>query len=317
MAGLQQLEHFVKQAALRHVGQQGPRRSQRLQCLGVELETQAGEFGRKTHGADDAHRVFAVAGGGVTDHAQGELFRVADAVVEIDHRLRLGVVVHGVDGEVAPRGVLLDRAPHVVAQHAAAGVHRVLHAGELAFAGALVAFHLLGVSAVEVRTEGGDFDHLVVAAAAVDHVHDAKAPADDEGAAEQVFHLLGRGAGGDVKVLRTQAEQQVANRTAHDIGLEPGLFERVHHVERALVHQLGVDAVHRHRHIFALAELGGLGARAAGLAQQLVDEFFDHSNRFRMRQPRSVAMAWSRASGLVATGSCTWSSSGRSLMESL
>ena len=70
-------------------------------------------------------------------------------------------------------------------------------------------------------------------------------------------------------------------------------------------------------HGFALAEGRRLSARAAGLAQQLVDEFLDHSNRFNMRQPRSWAMAWSRASGLVATGSCTFSSSGMSFMESL
>ena len=57
--------------------------------------------------------------------------------------------------------------------------------------------------------------------------------------------------------------------------------------------------------------------RRRRFAEQPVNEFLDHSNRFNMRQPRSWAMAWSRASGLVATGSCTFSSSGMSFMESL
>ncbi len=154
--------------------------------------------------------------------------------------------------------------------------------------------------------------------ATVDHVHDAKAPANDEGAAEQALDLLGRGAGGHVEVFRAQAQQQVAHGAPHEVGLEAGLLEGVHHVQRTLVDQTAVDAVHRHRHVFAFAKgVGAARGGAVGLAQQPVDEFLDHSNRFNMRQPRSRAMAWSRASGLVATGSCTFSSSGRSLMESL
>ena len=185
MAGLQQLEHFVEQTALRHVQQQLARGRQRLQRLGVEGETQTTELGGKTHGADDAHRVFAVARGGVANHAQRLLLRVADPVVEVDHGLRLGVVVHGVDAEVAASSIVFDRTPHVVAQHTAAGVHRVFHAGEFALAGALVAGHLLGVGAVQVGAEGRHLDHFVFAAAAVDHVNDTEAPADDESAAEQ------------------------------------------------------------------------------------------------------------------------------------
>jgi hypothetical protein len=42
-----------------------------------------------------------------------------------------------------------------------------------------------------VGAEGGDLDHLVLAPAAVHHVHDAKAPADDEGAAEQALTCSG------------------------------------------------------------------------------------------------------------------------------
>ena len=51
--------------------------------------------------------------------------------------------------------------------------------------------------------------------------------------------------------------------------------------------QMHVKRFAERRHVFALAEFG-VGF-AAGFAQQLVDEFFDHSKRFRMRQPRCCA----------------------------
>ena len=157
----------------------------------------------------------------------------------------------------------------------------MLHAGEFAFAGALVAADLLGQAAVQVGAEGGDFDDLMLAAAAVDDVHDAKAPADDEGAAEQRLHLFGRGVGGNVEVLGAQADQQVAHRTADDIGLITGILERVHHIHGAVVDQLDVDTVFFDGYILALPERGFFGPLGAGLgavrfAEQLVDEFFDH-----------------------------------------
>jgi len=216
---------------------------------------------------------------------------------------------------------LLDRAPDVVAQDATAGVHRVFHVGQGTFAGALVARDLFGVGAVEISAHGGDFNHLVLAAAAIDHVHDAKAPTNDEGPSKELFDLLGRGVGGHVKVFGAQPQQEVAHRAAHDVSLKARVFEGVDHIKRAVVDQIGVDAVHLDRNILPLA-IGGLitgraAAGGAGFAQQLVDEIFDHSKRFRMRQPRWVAMSRNRASGLVATGSCTRSSKGRSFMESL
>jgi hypothetical protein len=60
---------------------------------------------RQAHGAQHAHRVFAVAGARVADHAQGLLLEVGDAVVVVDDRLGGRVVVQRVDGEVAAGGV--------------------------------------------------------------------------------------------------------------------------------------------------------------------------------------------------------------------
>ena len=149
-------------------------------------------------------------------------------------------------------------------------------------------------------------------------MHDAKTPPDDERPPEQTFDLLWRGVGGHVKVFGRQAQQQVAHRTTHDVGLEPALLEGAHDVQRTPVHQRGVDAVLLRAHVLAFAKAAGFGRLwSAGLAQQLLDEGFDHENRFSMGQPRAWAMAVSRSSGLVATGWLTFSSRGRSLMESL
>ena len=320
MAGLQQLEHFIEQAALRHLVQQRLAQAQRLGRFGLQRKAQVRQLGRKAHGADDAYGVFAVALLGVANHAQHALLCVFNAFVVIDHDLRARVVVHGVDGEVTPRRVLVLRPPDVVAQHAPAGVHGVRHARQGGFAGALVAADLLGIGAIQVGAEGGDFNHLMLAPAPMHHVNDAKAPPNDEGAAKEVFHLFGRGVGGHVKVFGAQAQQQIAHRTAHDVGGVARVLQRADNVKRAPIHQRGVNAVHAGGHFHTFAKTRFARAHAVGFAQQFVDEFFDHGwaeNRSRMRQPRCAARARRRSSGLVATGVSTFSSKGMSLVESL
>ena len=278
MAGLQQLEHFVKQPALGHIGQQGTHGHQGFGRLGLQLEAQGAELGRETHGTDDAHRVFPVARGRVADHAQQTLLCVLQAPVVVDHDLGGRVVVHGIDGEITPRGVLVLRAPYVVTQHATTGVHRMLHAGQLALAGALVAGHLLGCRVVHVGTEGGNLDHLMFTAAAINHMDDSETSPDDEGTAKQTLDLLGRGIGGHIEILGPQAQQQVAHRAADDVGLKARLLQTLHHVQRPVIHQRRVDPVGCRRDLHPLAEAGALapGLRGGRLAQQLVDEFLDH-----------------------------------------
>ena len=317
VTGLQQLEHLVEQAALGYIGQQGQRGRQRRFGLGVELEPQSAELGTKTHRTDDAYRVLSVTAGRVTDHAQHALLGITDAMVKIDHGLGFRIVVHGIDGEIAANGVVLDRAPDVVAQHPPTGIDGVLHAGQFAFGGALVAAHLLGSSVVHVGAKGGHLDHFMLAPAPEDHMHDAEAPSNDEGAPEEGLDLFRRGIGGDVKILGAQPQQQVAHRATHDVSLVTSTLEGVHHVQRAAVNQRWVDPMDGGRHVLALAEIRPFGL--GRLAQQFVDEGLDHgcsANRSRMRQPRSRA-CWRRPSpGLVATGTVTRSSRGRSLVES-
>ena len=324
VAGLQQLEHLVEQPALRHVGQQLLHGHQRRGGLRIEPEAQHPKLGREAHCADDAHRVLAVTRGGVADHAQREFLRVLDAAVVVHHHLRLRVVVHRVDGEVAPYRVFLLRAPDVVAQHPTAGIDRVFHAGQFAAAGAFVARNLFGGGVVHVGAKRRHLDHLVFASAPEHHVHDAKTPTDDEGAPEQALDLLRRRVGGDIEVFRTQADQQVAHRAAHDVSLETRGLERMHDIGRAFVHQLRIDAVFGSGDLLAFAEfrLGatyGLFLAGRSPAEQLVDEVFDHEvlgNRSSMRHPLRSAIARSSGSGLVATGVSACSSKGRSLVES-
>jgi hypothetical protein len=97
-------------------------------------------------------------------------------------------------------------------------------------------------------------DHLMLAPAAIHHVHDAKAPPDDESPAKQAFNLLGRGIGGHVKVLGAQAHQQVAHGATDNVGFKTGLLEGVHHVAGAFVHQFRVNAVLGSRDFLTLAK---------------------------------------------------------------
>ena len=244
MPGLQQLEHLVKQTALRYVVQKRLALDQRPGGLGFQLEAERAQLGGKAYRADDAHRVLAVAGGSVANHAQGAALGVLEAIVVVHHNLGLRVVVHRIDGEVAAHRILLLRAPDVVPQHAPGAVHRVLHAGQFTAASLLVTGHLLRCSVVQVGPKGRHFNHLMLATAAIDHVHDAKAPADDEGAPEQAFNLLWRCVGGYVKVFGAQAHQKITYRTADDIGLKSCLLEHVADVDGPLVHQGQIDTVH-------------------------------------------------------------------------
>ena len=261
MAGLQQFEHFIKQAALWHLCQQGPGLHQRCGGFGLQLETQPIELGGKTYRPDDAHRVFPVTCRRVTNHADHQVFGVLDAMVVIHHDLGLGVVIHGVDGEVTSHRVFFLRAPDVVAQHPARGVHGMGHACQLALAGFFIACHLLSGDIVQIGPKGGHLDHFMLAAATVHHMHDPKTPPDDEGAPKQALDLFGRGVGGHVKVFGRQTEHQVTHGTAHNVGLKSRLFECAHHACRPLVHQFGVDAMlgRANLHAFAKGVFRGRG----------------------------------------------------------
>ena len=273
------------------------------------------QLGAKTNRANDAHRVFAVARGRVTNQFERALFAVLHALVVVHHDLRFGVVVHSVYRKVTARGIFVLRAPHVVAQHTATSVYGVLHTRQFSLGCFLVAAYVFCISAFQISAEGRHFDHFMLAPTAKHHVHDTKAPADDEGAAEQVFDLFWRGIGGYVEVFGAQAQQQVAHRATHDVGFKACVFKGGDDFPSAVVYQRAVNAVFTLRYVYAFAEFV-FDDRRLG-AEQFVNEFFYHVQRSKIRQPRCAARVRKRASGLVATGVCTFSKSGRSFMLSL
>src|SRR5438270_229687 len=82
----------------------------------------------------------------------------------------------------------------------------------------------VGVAAVavgDVGAEGGDLDfERAGGRARAEHLDDAEAGADGDGAAEQRLDLLGPGVGGDVVVVRLAAEELVADAAAGPQRLE-------------------------------------------------------------------------------------------------
>jgi hypothetical protein len=118
-----------------------------------------------------------------------------------------------------------------------------------------------------VAAEGGHFQQLL----AEHHVHDLEAAADDEGAAEQFFHLLRRGVGGDIEIFRLHAQQQVAHGAADDEGFETGFLQGLRQADRVRRHEFGVDAV------FFRPEDVRFGRIALVFhAKDFTNEFFNH-----------------------------------------
>src|SRR5205823_14376593 len=146
--------------------------------------------------------------------------------------------------EVAPAGVFRLRAEDVVAQHAAV---------------------LVFLRRVGIRGAEGRYFHRF---AAHHHVHQPETPPDDQGAAKQRLHLLGSGIGRDVEVLRHDAEQQVAYRAAHDVGLKTRLAQH-----RAYLGGSGAERLARET-VFAACDPFHL---LVGKPEYPPDEPLDHS----------------------------------------
>ena len=174
-----------------------------------DIET---ELGREARDPQHPHRIFAVAGQRIADHAQcpaPDIFEARGVV----HDAEVGdVVVEGVDREVAAPDVLVDRTVDVVAQDPAA-------VGAFAF-----------VAAVARAAKRRNFDDLAAEA----HMREAEPPADQAGVAEKLPDLLGVGIRDDIEVLRVHAEQQVAYAAADDVRIEACVLEPIQDLERAI-----------------------------------------------------------------------------------
>ncbi len=165
--------------------------------------------------------------------------------MEIDDLLGRGVVVERVDREIAAQRVFLLGAEHVVAQDASV----------------LVLLRVAGVRGAK----GRDLHRVLVE----DHVHDAKAPSDDDRPAEKGLDLFGARVGGDIVVLGRRAKQEVADSAADHIGGKPRIVQHAAHLERGRADPVTFDGV-----------LGARDAlRTGGLeAEHLADELLDHAS---------------------------------------
>ena len=191
MARLEQLEHLVEKPRRGHVLNERGEFANRGERGRVDLEI---ELRRKPHRTQHAHRVLAIAGGRVADHAQSAGLEVGHATEIVEHLVADRVVIERVDGEVATQRVFMLRAEDIVAKHPTM---------------------LIGLGIGLQGAKGGGFDGL-----APEHdMDDLEAPPDDAGAAKECLHFLGRGIGGDVEVFGLQPEQRVANAAADHEGL--------------------------------------------------------------------------------------------------
>ncbi len=193
--------------------------------------------------AQHAHRILAKARLRIADQpqrARRDVLRAADVVPE---REVGDVVVERIGGEVAPPDILVDRAVDVVAQDAPGGIEAASASSASASPAAsrdrpaARSASGLGVSSASScahrapaprrprdpppaaahrparrarRPKRRHLDDL----APEEHVRQTEAPADQAAVAEQPLHLLGQRIGGDVEILRLDADQQVAHAAA-------------------------------------------------------------------------------------------------------
>ena len=260
------LRELVEQPRRRDIGEQFGGRRDGL--FGARMQRQR-QLGGEAQRAQDAHRVLAQALRGLADEPQRPRLDVRHAPAVIEHDVRRRVVVQGVDGEVAAKGVFVDGAVGVVAQNQAvrgnprAGARAgraVAHAVRFRHGGKVA-------GAVAAAAESRHFDDL----AAHPNMDDAKTPPDDARPRQHGAHVFRRGFGGDIEILRRAPDEQVAHAAAHQVGIEPGGAQFLHHRQGVRGHPRPVDAVigdPMRQATSTLRRRGGLYANAGASALQ-------------------------------------------------
>ena len=155
------------------------------------------ETGGETHSTQHAEVVFAEAGFGVADGAEGlglDINLAPDEVVELAGAIiGEGVEEEAVAGEVAAKGVLF-------------GGREVDRVGVAA------------VSVGAVGAEGGDFDLQALAVRLFDEEDDAEGGADLLAAGEEGEDLIGGGGSGHIVILGRAAHELVADTATGEVG---------------------------------------------------------------------------------------------------
>jgi hypothetical protein len=191
--------------------------------IGIDGEP---EFGLETNGAEHAHRILTVALGGLADEAQAGASEIGESAHPVAKHFVAGVVVEGVDREVAAVGVVALGSVDVVAEKAP----------------------LVGDCGSFLMTarRGAERRDLHVMASEID-VHEAETTADQARVAEDPAHLFGMGVGGDVEVLRMTSEKEIAEGSSDDVGGVPALPEAFEDLEGLRREGLTAESVFRTR----------------------------------------------------------------------
>ena len=109
-------------------------------------------------------------------------------------------------------------------------------------------------------------------------MNNAKAPANDEGTAKQIFDFFGGCIRGYVKIFRAQPEQQITHRAAHDIGHKASVLQRSYDVHGPVIDQGHINSMDLYRDFnpFAEVRFSCRCSRATAFSQQFVNQFFYH-----------------------------------------
>ena len=239
IARQQNFQQFIKQPRHRLMPQQQPHLPNRRRRCRLHRKAQ---FPRQARRPQHPHRVFLITLRRIANHHQAPRRHILPAAVKIQHLLRRHIVIQRIAGEITPHRILLQRAIRVIPHNPPA---RILHhppaAAKRAHLNRLAALH---------------------------HMHNLKPPPDNPAAAKQTMHLLGRGAGCHIKILRLDAQQQIAHRTAHQIRLKPRPMQALQHPQSRLIAH---SQLHRMAHAMHLA-------RRAFFRQHPLYQIFKHTN---------------------------------------
>ena len=218
------------------------------------------EFGGKTHDAQHAHRVLAVARLGIADHAQYAGAQVGDAADVVHYREIADVVIKPVDREIAAARVLFLGAEDILVGNG--GRVLLLRRGFLAVG--IVIGGIAGCFLQHAVGDGAEGRHLDDLASKA-HMHQAETPADDARVVAQLADFLGARVGDDVEVLGLAPEHEIAHAAADEEAGVAGIAQAMQDLEGVFTDQRAGNGMLRAREDGGLANLGfTLSAVAAG-----------------------------------------------------
>ena len=213
------------------------------------------QFHRETHRAQHPDGVFPIALLRIADEPQDAGLMIVHAADVIDHGKIADVVIEGIDREIPPEGILLDRAVDVITQNPAILQNALI-------------MRLLALQ----RPESGHFDDFLTEM----HMRQTETTPDQTAIAKHPPNLLGMGIGHHIEVLGLAAQQQIADTAADQVGFEPGLLQSIQNFQRVFADQrarkgmlrAGVDSGQSAAFLFRRRLWGRFGRGA----DQILDE---------------------------------------------